>query len=118
MSSETNKIFPIFDRRAPVIERIRGDKEAGQDGEEIQEFGRKLGKEIVMISRLNEDERQEVLSLIDSGLVEGIADALGEDVTDLDITNAESIVDSLDVDMEDFLIDDDADEEEESETSF
>lgn len=88
-----DKIFPLVDRRAPVLERIRS-RNGEQDKTELAKFGETLGKEMVALSKLEPEEKEEVLEEMVDGVVQGIVNATG---VDADEVNRESIKQTLSV---------------------
>lgn len=114
-SEESRPIFPLVDRPAPVLERIRDNRQS----QPAEEFGEKVGRELVMLSKLDGEEKEEVKDSIIAGMAEGVADSTGVDREEVNLQNIESIADALFsaegrlVDLPDDLTVDEVDEEDE-----
>lgn len=111
-----DKIFPLVDRRAPLLDRIRGDGEKASSVSE--ELGRRVGK---FFKNDDEDIEAEELARSAEDFRRGLADEL--DVDEERITNealdkfSELLTfDDLVEDVTDE--DDEEEEEEEEETKF
>lgn len=90
-SEETRPIFPLVDRPAPVLERIRDNRQS----QPAEKFGEKVGRELVMLSKLDGEEKEEVKDSIIAGMAEGIADSTGVDREEVNLQNVENIAESL-----------------------
>lgn len=95
---ERNSIFPLVDRRTPVLDRIR-------NGRKSSDVGTKLGNEIgnAVISD-DEEEVKKNARQLEKSIRQGIADSLGVDVTDVSEKIPKSIRRIIeDADEEDLL---------------
>jgi hypothetical protein len=98
-SEDTEPIFPIVNRPAPVLERIRGE----QKSEPAEEFGEKLGRELATLSRLEGEEQGRIEESIVSGMVRGVADDTALDEDEVNIEKVREIANSLFTDESELL---------------
>lgn len=84
-----NKIFPLVDRRAPLLERIRGDEEGENVGEILA---------IVVGSSVKSDDEEELEAMRDSirtTFTESLANNLGVSEEEIDEAFANDLVTSI-----------------------
>lgn len=82
-------ILPLVERPAPLLDRIRNGNKRKNPFENI-------GHELVMLSRLSEEEKQVAVESIADGLRTGIADELEIEEEKVNDNLINNIIDSLD----------------------
>lgn len=110
MSSE--RIFPLLDRRTPLLDRLENGK-----GEN---FTRKVAKEVAAVREADEDEALELMETFSDNFKQAMADEIGEDPEDINPELVEDFM-SLMFFEQDFTVEQeesgDGEEEEEDSSS-
>lgn len=102
MPEEDSNIFPIVDRRAPVLERLRGGEE---DDELASDLGETVGK---AVKSDDEEKLDEAHQKFVEGFTEALAGELGVSEDDIDIGYVERVADYVTSVSEPDVLSDDA----------
>lgn len=97
----SDSILPVIDRRAPLLERIRGE-----DGEEsFEDLGNRLGKEVGSIALMDTetDELEQAKEDVTTGIITGIASSTGLEEDEVDEEFASELADDVFNDKSDIL---------------
>lgn len=101
MSTQNDSIFPLVNRRTPILERIQGRLDNG-DKAGVEDVGYKLGRELGAISQMDDDivAQETVLALRDS-MVSGMAEELDMDKEEVSIEDIEEVLSAVEQSEED-----------------
>lgn len=78
MGSEEDAIFPLLDRRAPVLERVRG-------GEDKTDVASEIGKAIGESVKSDDDEQlEDAFDKLNDGVTSSLAEELGVSEDEID----------------------------------